>query len=439
MNLNRDDLNLKVLISIFAIVAFILVIISQFFYWGSLDAEVKIGGDLIASAEASLEADFNEYKVSYAVNTERGEESNTIKDEKVFLSGMGDFQENVGEILDSFKDKKYTIRSSKYNNEGEREYTNVTVTTHSELVPWWPDGMDQKCEIIVTIDTFGSSTEKVIIDRVWLELWSDWDDDLDDYTKKETVWEKKSYTELKSAGSEKSYSAEISVDTDNQRYGLVGRVNMTIIDDEGNQIRQILPFASTSHPTTINIYSMGQDQFISIVLMVVAYPLSLISIVFGLIAIMFLFFKKRIGRYLLLTAAILGLLGFIFYLNGLNTLVDLLDSALVTDIKSGYELDWSIMSLPIVSAILLFIGFGLTFLMGREIAVPKAAGVAVKKGPDKAGKQPTIVFKAIETEPEPDELETDYGEEEIEGERKTDAQKTKKRGRVKRGKRVKKE
>ncbi len=383
------------ILSILLLVSLILVIISQLFSWGSLDVDAKIGGGLI-SATAGLEAEFNEYSVNYNVETNRMGEVNKIEENKIFLTGMGDFQENVGELLDSFKDKEYTIKASTILNTSGREYTNITVQTHSELVPWWPAGMGQKCTITIIIDSYGSTTQKVQVDKVWFEQWSAWDDDIDDYTKKKIVWESSKNDILSGKGSSKSYSTQISIDSKDPRVGIVGRVNLTILDKNGNQIRQILPFASDSHPTTINIYSMEQGQFISIILMVLAFPFTIIGLVFGLLAIIIVNLQRqkrsKKARGLIIISAIFILLGLVFYLNGLNTLVDLLDSALVTNIRDGFELNTPIISLQAISVVLLFITFGLTFVKRDEEKIPEQEQITDESSKDK----PTLVFQPIE-------------------------------------------
>jgi hypothetical protein len=390
--MNEEKGNKSLIIVILIILGIILTGVAQLITWGNIDVETKIGGDLIGGS-ATLEAEFTQYSVDYAVETNRMGDSNEIKDNKIFLTGMGDFQANVGEILDSFNEKEYNIKGSTYNAQNERVYTNISVTTQSDMIPWWPDGMGQKCTIVVSLETLGSTTETVLIDQIWFEKWSEWDEEIDDYTKKEIIWQDEPNEKLLHMGDSKSYSTSLSIDSKHPRVGIVGRVNLSIVDTDGNQIRQILPFASDSHPTTINIYSMEGNQFTSVVLMVIAFPLTLLSLTFGILAIPLHFKKPRAGRVLMLIAGILGLLGVVLYLNGLNTLVELLDSALVTDIRAGYELNYMVVSLPLISAILMFVAFGLTFMKRPD------EPLSVEAPQRKIEKQQEIVFKAIETKP----------------------------------------
>jgi hypothetical protein len=378
-----------------------------------LNVETKINNPFGDDVEVSLDAEFNEYSVDYSTETTRGDETKRNESSTNFLTGMGNFQKNVGEILDSFKEKEYLIKALTWNNvTGRNDYTNITVKTQVDFVPWWPVDMPQKCSVTVSIDSINDLTQKVIINRVWVEVWTDWDDDQIDYKKKFVIWEKKLNQELFKAGDSKTFKTELSMDKDYGKFGLVGRIDITVIDKDGSENRKILtPFTEDSHPSTINLYTITQNDFISVILMVLAFPFTLVSIILILIALPFVFKSHRIGTILILISAILGLLAIIFYINGLNTIINLLDSSLKTDIREGYSLNMAIISIIISSIILLFIAFAFSFLnhFPKSRAVPGANGQAppgaqlqsrkskwFRKRSEEEVKKPDLVFKTID-------------------------------------------
>jgi len=378
--MEKGNTLMKIIAIICVIFSLIIIISIQFITWGELnvDAEVK-GGGLIGggiSVKASLESEFNQYSIDYEVITNRSGEVSRTKETKIFLTGMGDFQGDVGELVDSWSDKNYSHKQSSFDQQGYRVHTNVTIHTHSELIPWWPVDIAQKCSVDVVIDTYSANTEFVQIKRVWFELWYNWDDELDDYTKSKVVWEKNPNDKIAGVGAGKEYNAEISIDKDYGKAGIIGRMELSIMNKDGSEFKGPPPFASDSHPTLINIFTVEQGEFYNIILMVVAFPVTIIGMCFAIIAIPFIFKSHRAGTVLLLIALIIGILGFVFYINGLNTLVNVLDSSfklngLSIDVPAGFELNAMLIPAISMSIILLVIGFIISLLN----QYPKIKGV----------------------------------------------------------------
>lgn len=396
--MNKGSTKLKAIIFIILLISLCLIIISQFGSWGTIDVQTKIGGSL---REVELEAEFNEYSVDYNVITLRdGKVINQSSDYKVFLTGMGDFQKNVGEILDSYKTKDHVLKASILDiNIGDFVYTNVKITTKVDFLPWWPMDMPQKVHVIVSIDSFNNLTQKVIINKVWIDRLTDWDDEIDDYTKSEKIWETSPNDELTKSGQSKKYSTEITITKDYGKFGLVGYADITVIDTDGEPVTRILkPYTSKSHPATINLYSMTQGEFFSIITMIIAFPLSIICIILIGLALPFVFKSHRIGTWLILIAAIIGTLAIYFYINGLNILVDLLDSELETDIRGGFSFNMVFLSLPIISATLLYVGFIFSFLNHLPKAEKESRSwLKRKEGVEpKDEEKPEIVFKTLD-------------------------------------------
>ena len=395
----KGSIELKVFAIICIIVSMSLVMITQFMSWGELDVNAGIKSGLLGvQVNATLESEFNEYSIDYTIITNRSGEVNRTEERKIFQTGLGDFQANVGELLDSYKDKQYVIKSYQYNTMGVREYTNVSIHTHSDIIPWWPVGMAQKCSLTVTTNTFGTETQAVIVKRVWFQLWYAWDDELDDYTKSKEVWKTSPNDNLVGVGSSKKYQAEFSIDEDYGRVGLVGRVELSIINDENVENVQIEPFASTSHPSTINLFTLEQGEFYNIVLIVLAYPFTIISLVLSVIAIPLILLSNRFGTIILIISVIIGVLGIVFYIQGINMLVTVLDSSfelsgLSIDVPGAFKFNALIIPYFSLAMVLLVISFILSFI--NQMPKERKKKGDKRKGKEKELDEPKITFKTI--------------------------------------------
>ncbi len=430
MDKNLKTNILKIIIIVFLIISICLTIASQFMPWANIYFETKNEGAKLN--KVSLEADIYESKIDYKVFTNQtkggiggigggiisspGSSSdkpeykfNYTNESKVFLTGLGGFQKDIGEVLDSWVDREYTIKALIWNTEaGKNDYTNITVKSEVDLIPWWPVDIAQKCKITVAIDSTNNLTQRIEVDRIWIELWTDWDDEEIDYTKSKVIWEKKSNDKLYNEGDKKTYTADISIDKNYGKVGLAARVEISVIDMDGNTTKKIIsPFTSESHPTTINIYTMEKSEYYNIIFMVLAFPFTIVSLILIGIALPLTFIRSRAGTILILIAAILGILAITFYINGVNTLVSLLDSVLAADVKEGLSFDQTALLIPSIAVVLSFISFGLAFINQRpKIKAKPGENVKVvewKKG--SKDKKQKLVFKPItggtDTEVEP--------------------------------------
>ena len=190
-------------------------------------------------------------------------------------------------------------------------------------------------------------------------------------------------------GDSEEYSADLTLDKNYGKVGLVGYAEVEVIDSNGESVNKIItPFTSTTHPATVNIYTIEQSELFGVLLMIVAFPLTLISIIFGMIAIPLVFKRHRFSSYLLLSAGIIGALALIFYINGLFTLVNLLDSSVKETLDTGvigegFNLNYGVLLIPITTVIMFFIGSVLAFL--NRIPKAEAKAIAERKKLEAAG------------------------------------------------------
>jgi hypothetical protein len=395
---------IKLIIIILILVNISLLAISQFFVLGELDLKTKIG-----PADASLKARFYEHKVNYTINVSGeiglgglgglggglgGGINQEISDEKVFLTGLGDFQENIGIILDSYNDKQHTIKTSIQDpNTGDFTETKVMVKTHLELIPWWPEGVNQKCSVKVILTDPGNC-ERVVIEKIKIILWRNFD-----YTNQTYSISSKPLAEispdqsLSLANESKEFNFEASVSQDYGRVGIIGVVELRIIDKNGNDVpKNTIINLGESDPMhaarTNNIYTMGQGQALSIGLMVAVFPMTFLCIFLLVLSIPLTIKNHRKNFGVLFCAMIIALLSLLFYVNGINTLVDLLDSVLEVSVRDG--LSWSsTIFIPGSIVAMLFITFIFAFII-RPPKVKrkknKGEDIEIKGKPDKPDK-----------------------------------------------------
>ncbi len=296
--------------------------------WCKVDAQRAHYGPI----DLNLTAEFNSYSVAYegeaSLNQSRAPgglglagglaQDTTIEigDEKTFLTGMGDFQENIGVFYDSTKTVTYERSASHWNGSDYNEIT-VEITTDVDMIPWWVEGMAQPCEVTVKLLEIDENVE-VKIDRVWIELQLDWDKDIREYTRTETLWKKDVDDNLIAVNDVKKYKTDVTLDEDYGRVGIVGKADVIITDTQTDEtIQPIEP-----KPLTINIYTLSQSEGLDIVLMIMAFPLAIIGIILTILSVILILIKKRAGAYLGLAAFILMILVVVFYFRGMETLLN---------------------------------------------------------------------------------------------------------------------
>jgi hypothetical protein len=329
--------------------------------WCKVDAEQAYYGPI----DVNLTAEFNAYSVDYegdaSLNKDRApsvlglaggltqDTSIEIEDEKTFLTGMGDFQENIGVFYDSTKTVSYERSASHWNGSDYNEVT-VEITTNVDMIPWWVEGMAQPCEVTIKLIELDENVQ-VRIQKVWIELQLDWDKDNREYERTEELWKKDVNDNLFAVNDVKKYKTEVTLDEDYGRVGVVGKAEVIVIDTENNDNIQTIE----RKPLTINIYTLSQSEGIDIVLIILAFPLAIVSIILSIIALILIITKKRIGAYFSIAAFILLILVVIFYFRGMETLLNQISivedyfswsyGIVVTGIGAGFMLIGSLLAL----------------------------------------------------------------------------------------------
>jgi hypothetical protein len=363
--------NLQLIVLFICVLSILFIILSQAVSWVKFNADTGIGG----LADLELDAEFYEAKVDYEAEVEveedlggfggmlgglidlggitSGGRNVTIPPDTIYyIEGLGRFQELVGVLYGTTKDADYWVNlmSSRTND------TRVNVNTHTDVIPWWPEGIGQ--EITVTIKLIEvDGVENIRVNEVWIEVFKDWDEDNREYTSPPNkVWSTKPGDYLYELNDTVEYRHSVTVEREwGDRVGIIAKVNLTFTDiyNETSQ-RKREPFPSTKHPQImVNIIPITQGQTFSILLMVLAFPVTLIGIIVTGIAILLVALQHRKRRSVLLGGAIINWMGVVFFVVGASTLIDLVEF-----IQPEW-VTWNVLGLltPIIAGTLLFIAF----------------------------------------------------------------------------------
>jgi hypothetical protein len=356
------------LITIFlCILSIALILSSQFVSYFTLDADKSIGG----LATINLNADFYQSGVDFTATAKveagglggmiggiadlggAGADGNiTISDHIYYVQGMDQFQGMIGVLFDTTKNADYAVNLQNWN------YTNtwVWVNTHTDLIPWWPEGLGQDITITVKLNQT-DNVKEVRINKVWIDIYTEWNETQRKYKKlAEKAWEISPDDILTNEGDEKVYKHAVAIEKEwGDKIGIIAMVDLTMTDinDETDNV-QVRPFTSISHPQKmVNIRPLTQGQFISIILMFISLPFSILAILFAALGIVFTNTDRKRRVHLLFAGGLLEIFAAIFFINGANTLLSLITFLTEEDFS------WNILGIliPIIAGAILIVAF----------------------------------------------------------------------------------
>lgn len=388
-HLNKKMLVVSNVIFILLISGLLIIGLSQFFTTTTMEAHPKIAGN-----KGNLTAEFSQNSFQYKINIDPGSGGgigfgfiNTAdsltgsfsnKTEKsLYLKGLGSFQENIGLLLNSYKDKYYTISADTTRTGDIDQRTKVEVHTHVDLVPWWPIGMEQDYKITVKLTQKGGA-QKVIIEQLQVQIWRNIDTNQTRFLEKAVLYTKEPNAELTEEGQEKVFKTSIALEEDYDLVGLLSYVKIIFIDSNGDALdnilvsniaevnpgKHVMPLA-----LTINLRVLNEEQTTKLGMLLASFPLSIVSLLIGIMgALVFSVYIRRPGTvrkagYAILIAAILQILAVWFLYTGLESLVNVMDGVLKVNLRENFH--WSPMlylmyaagALMLISAILILIYF----------------------------------------------------------------------------------
>jgi len=356
------------------IIGAVLLMVSVAFPWGIIDVKTKLG-----PIPVTLHADVYEYGVSYTADLSgtgglfqgTGDINRKISDQKVFVTGLGSFQETIGFIKGSSKYRNHTIELYTV---PENNKAKVVVETYSATIPWWPINIPEEVHVTVRIiDYQPVNVSYVEVQRVWFELHQT----VNGNDRYKTLWESKPGDRLKNLGDEKSYMAHVTVGEELGNFSVVGRAQCLLMDknNKTNDGHELKSFAV--NPKMINLWTVSQGQTVRIGMLLVAMPLTAMSALILAFSTLPAYLGYRWAWKMAAFGAVLGLLALVFYILGVGALIEL------TGWGSWFK--WSPLG-PVITCIGGALGIVGTVLMRQERG--PAPEEPPGKVPDKAIKVP---------------------------------------------------
>jgi hypothetical protein len=310
--------------------------------------------------------------------------------------------------LNSFKDKYYTISADTSGSADRSQRTRVNITTHVDLIPWSPIGINQNYKITVELAQKGAA-QKVIIDTVQIQLWRNLNEESTKFRLYRLIWSTSPGDELTEEGQKKVYEQSFALTKDYGLVGLLSFVEITFVDENGDDVDPNLvsnlaevnpesPEMSVS--MTINIRVLNEEQTTKLMMLFISFPLSIVSLILlisGLILFLVIFRNPGLGRkagYIILAAGIIQILAVLFLFLGIENLVEVLEGVLPVDLRENYV--WYPIVYVMVSAgITLIIAAILILIFFKK---PKKEVTETKKPEPLKSKEDT--FKVIKPDPQ---------------------------------------
>lgn len=319
----RIGLELRVFSASMALAAITMILVASFLPWGSLEVETKLG-----TFPVSLSADVYEYGIDYEANlTGAGLFSNArvptkMADKKVFLTGLGGFQETIGFVKGTTKEKNWTIQTWTW-PPPQYGTADCNVITFVKTIPWWPVGLAQDAGVTIELKN-ATRTSEVIVQKVWFEVHRTVNGE-DQFKNVSGISPGES---LKNVGDRRTYTVKITMDEDIGEFRLVGRVLLELKDIYGNSNKD-KDNTQLAEPRDIRLWTMGTDKTVRLGMMVAAFPLSLASVVLLAIGAVLGSLggsRARAARWawkLCLAGFVAALLAVLFYVSGIGALIEL--------------------------------------------------------------------------------------------------------------------
>ena len=395
------------------VVSLTILLISHFLPTCKLDANVTItnplGGDVDAGLEGKLY--FHGFDVKAGVEGGGLIGDVAVDNERFFVQGPPpDLAERVGIIMNSYKEKSYFLTPETYDFHNDTTYfAKIEVNTHVDRVPLWVEAIEQRVTITVSINE-SLGMKQVEITKVWIEVWTDYDEENERYNDKEVVWSKPISDVLLDENGTATYVHDMKYGSDAKRIGIVSRIDCVFTDVNGlKEDDPKEPFVSDGHPNPNNVYGATNYQGFKVLLMVLAFPMFIIAALLSIISIVKIARNRKGAVKLLIISGVLIGAGLLFYRWGVLTILDMLEVAPALDLMAEkyFEWNWSV-NLPWISVILLGGSSALAWNLGKE----KATGPEEGEENDKNGGQEREEDKGKKEE---EGKEGEEGEEEEEG------------------------
>jgi len=333
--------------------------------WAALNGKTKVG-----PIPVSLDADMMEYGINYKADLGNLSDAplfsglgskipSGMSGNKVFLTGLGEFQETIGFVKGTSKEKVIKVNTYTW-NQTQKGTADARMTTYVKTIPWWPVGLGQDVGMKVEL-TAAYNISELKVQKVWFELQLPAKGNGTPLHK--TVWETSPGDSLKKVGDEKTYWGKAVVDDDYGEFSVLGYVQLELFDEYGNSNKKEQGGYNEVNPgpREIKLWTMSTEKTARIALMAGAFPITIAgTILLATGAAMGLFGngRDRLGRLswkLCLAGFILSILAVPFYVTGVNALIDLTGYTSWLSWRPVFYLAIAGASLSVVPGIMLFL------------------------------------------------------------------------------------
>ena len=276
---------------------------------GKLEVDTRVG-----PVGLSIDADFTMSRVNYT-GTAPGY-GISVGDDVPFLGGTGEFQEKVGFLKGTAKER---INIIKPYTDPELRYAVLNVTVKAGTIPWWVVGVGVPCSVEVELTSW-SNVSELTVDRAYLEFRIV----KDGRTLTRPAWDVDAADRIERVGSRLSYSTEVSVPEDWGEFQLFGMVNVTMKDTQGVTATRVM----TSYylePKTILLWSIPTTQGAKVALAAAAMPVAALGLALAATSAVLVVLGRRGRLGSAVAAAALLLLGAVFLRVGVGELAVVFD------------------------------------------------------------------------------------------------------------------
>ncbi len=257
---------------------------------GTFDVNTMVG-----PVGFTLESEFTQSSINYTGNAPQF--GIAVGDEVDFLKGTGDFQEKVGFLKGTAKERTNTIKPW---TDPQQRYATLNVTVRAETIPWWVVDVEVPCEVEVELVGW-SNVSELTVDRAYLEFRLQ----RDGSPMSRQVWEQKASDRLERVGQRLVYRTDVAVPEDWGEFELFGMVNVTMKDTSGATATHVLRSYSTE-PKTVRLWSIPTGQGVKVALAAASMPVTLLGILLAAVALVAAWFSTR-WRLPLAVAAVVAL------------------------------------------------------------------------------------------------------------------------------------
>lgn len=364
---------LTIIVIQFMAYAIVAMMLSIQYPWGKLSVHTSFAG-----IKVDVDADVYVQKIDYEASG-KGKVALANRDvnismaaEKTYTTGLGDFQETIGFIKGSGKDFFYCVT---YYSTSSSEEAHLEVWTHADLIPWWPVGVPQKCKARVVLTSLTSGIESVTVTGAQIKMLPG-DGDMAQYDPVK-LGSKGMDATLTTVGDSVTTDFSVTLAKDYGYIRIFALADMTTKGKGGTgDFKAQQGYSSEKGPGGIALWTIAQDKTVRIGMMVAAYPMLLVGIIFAVLAMVAMWPRPTWAWHLGMVAAVLSVLSVASFMTGVTALIELTGYLKWYDWDSNIVISW-------LGAVFMMMGAATLLVIAKGTQPPKIKTVKVPAAPVK--------------------------------------------------------